>query len=341
MASSFTAPKNLPELVRSAFVRARTTGDLIFFPTQVALLRINGIPFQLRFAPSLGKKPKGPKQEAKEKGGQDKKTFNPFEDPVPGLLVVPQLGPSHRLVLNKFAISKDHAILATTVFRPQHHLLDPADLAAAYACIEAYQSSDEELYVFFNSGGNSGASQPHRHLQLLPVAQMREGLEGGDAPEWGILVDKAAGDGKTQQLPFYVATARLTGPQSAEQLHTTYLGLYRKACAAAKSTSAYVADGEVSQADEEGGRVPARISYNLALTKTTMAILPRTSEGSIVSTGGGTPDGFVSLNGTVLAGTALVKNEAEWDALRHDSAHLLRVLEKIGVSTRGSPPASL
>ena len=290
----------------------------------------------------MGKKPKRSKQEAKEQGGKDKKPFNPFEDPVPGLLVVPQLGPSHRLVLNQFAVSKDHAILATTAFRPQHHLLDPADLAAAYACIEAYHASNEELYVFFNSGGNSGASQPHRHLQLLPVAQMRDGLEGADASEWGVLVDKATADDKTQQqLPFYVATARLRGPQSAEQLHTIYLGLYRTACAAAKGTFAYVVEGEVSQADEESGRVPARISYNLALTRTTMAILPRTQEGSSVSTGGETPDGFVSLNGTVLAGTALVKNEAEWDALRHDPSHLLRVVGKIGVPMRDSPPASL
>lgn len=261
---------------------------------------------------------------------------------MPGLLVVPKLGPSHRLVLNKFAISKDHAILATSVFRPQHHLLDQTDLAAAYACIEAYHLNGEELYVFFNSGGNSGASQPHRHLQLLPVAQMREGLDATDASEWNVLVDKASADNTTQQLPFFVATAQLDLAQSPEALHAKYLDLYRQACSAARGTSAYMTDDEPNQADEESGKVPARISYNLALTKTTLAIIPRTSEGSTVLTPDEkTPDGFVSLNGTVLAGTALVKNEAEWDALRHDPSHLLRVLEKIGVSQIAAQTASL
>lgn len=37
-------PANLPDLVRAAFVRAKAAGDLTFFPTQVALLRVQGVP---------------------------------------------------------------------------------------------------------------------------------------------------------------------------------------------------------------------------------------------------------------------------------------------------------
>lgn len=43
------APSNLPDLVRTAFARARAAGDLTFFPTQVALLRVNGIPVRQLF----------------------------------------------------------------------------------------------------------------------------------------------------------------------------------------------------------------------------------------------------------------------------------------------------
>jgi hypothetical protein len=37
-------PANLPDLVRTAFNRARASGDVHFFPTQVALVNVNSIP---------------------------------------------------------------------------------------------------------------------------------------------------------------------------------------------------------------------------------------------------------------------------------------------------------
>jgi hypothetical protein len=37
-------PANLPELVRSAFNRARASGDVHFFPTQVTLVNVNSVP---------------------------------------------------------------------------------------------------------------------------------------------------------------------------------------------------------------------------------------------------------------------------------------------------------
>jgi len=41
--------------------------------------------------------------------------------------------------------------------------------------------------------------------------------------------------------------------------------------------------------------------------------------------------GPISLNGTVLAGTLLVKNEMEWNALKNDPPQLPRLLEVIGI----------
>ena len=37
-------PANLPELVSTAFHRARASGDVHFFPTQVALVNVNSLP---------------------------------------------------------------------------------------------------------------------------------------------------------------------------------------------------------------------------------------------------------------------------------------------------------
>lgn len=104
-------------------------------------------------------------------------------------MTVAELPPSHILVLNKFAIVREHFILATKVFKEQTDLLEPLDLGATYECLKAWRAHGKELFAFFNSGEFSGASQPHRHIQLLPVNSMTDDLES-DA--WNPIVDTMA-----------------------------------------------------------------------------------------------------------------------------------------------------
>ncbi|KAJ2997607.1 hypothetical protein NUW58_g597 [Xylaria curta] len=310
------APSNLPVLVKEAFVKAQAGGDLIYYPTQVAILRVGSFALQLRYAPSLAQKPKPPKPVE-----PNARPFNPFENPSPALLIA-QLPPSHRLILNKFAIVPEHFILATKDFKPQTHLLEADDVDAAYACVQSYCSAGEELFVFFNSGVHSGASQPHRHLQLLPVERMRHGLENAEhGREWAVLTDRVC---RTEEpLPFAVFTSPISAQMSAEEKHSTYLSLYKRAVDAAMPDAEAVEEGE------------AQISYNFAMTSTCMALCPRTAEGMAIKDGNGNEIGTVALNGTVLAGTALVKNKVEWDILTTSSTILPLVLGGIGV-----PPAN-
>ncbi|KAI3336639.1 HIT-like domain-containing protein [Xylariaceae sp. AK1471] len=311
-------PSNLPALIKEAFVKAQANGDLTYYTTQVAILTVGSLAFQLRFSPSLSQKPKPPKTVE-----PNARPFNPFENPSPALLIA-QLPPSHRLVLNKFAIVPEHFILATSDFKPQTHLLEAGDIDAAYACVQAYRSAGQELYVFFNSGEHSGASQPHRHLQLLPVERMKDGLENAEhGSEWAVLADKVCGQEKT--LPFTVFTSPIGADMSAAERHRTYLSLYKRAVRVA------VADVEAAEEGE------AQISYNFAITSTSMALCPRTSEGIRVRDGNGNEIGSVALNGTVLAGTALVKTKAEWDALRTNNTILSDVLGGIGVPPTNMP----
>lgn len=246
------------------------------------------------------------------------KPFNPFANPTPALLVCP-LPPRHNLVLNRFAVVPEHFILSTSAFERQTDLLGAADLEAAYACVEAYGREGRELFAFFNCGEHSGASQPHRHLQLLDVGNMREGLEGGNG--WGVLADGLVEGENRAKVPFWTAAERIRS-LSGEQLREVYLRLYRRACEAVGTKAGDQMEGE------------ARISYNLALTRDVMVICPRISEGAAVRGQDGKEVGWLALNGTVLAGTALVKNEAEWGALRRDPGQLEAVLGKIGVPTR-------
>jgi ATP adenylyltransferase len=148
--------------------------------------------FQVRFSPALANKPKSNKpHDSKEK------PIDPFSDPPKGLFIADL--PFHRLVLNKFPIIPDHFILATKEFKEQTHLLEEGDISAAYACLAAYRENGEELFGFFNSGEHSGASQPHRHIQFLPVESMRSGIEAGK--DWNVLADSLVKTPKPGESP--------------------------------------------------------------------------------------------------------------------------------------------
>jgi sulfate adenylyltransferase (ADP) / ATP adenylyltransferase len=62
-------------------------------------------------------------------------------------------------------------------------------------------------------------------------------------------------------------------------------------------------------------------------------VCPRISEGLAIKSSNGEPIGPVALNGTLLAGTLLVKSELEWDTLRADESKLNDILSSIGVNS--------
>ncbi|KAK6080281.1 putative bis(5'-nucleosyl)-tetraphosphatase [Seiridium cupressi] len=322
--SPIRAPANLPSLVKTAFAKAKASGDLTYYPTQVALLPLNStIQFQLRFSPSLASKPKGPPLPSKPTESGDSapkpKPFNPFENPLPSMTVA-QLPPSHALVLNKFAIVPEHFILITKTAKPQTHLLEQGDVAAAHACVRAYSDQGQELFVFFNSGEHSGASQPHRHLQLLPVEQMRQGLEQTDNGSlWSVLAEAVHAQQQHRDLPFAVLSEGISPDVSPEELHAKYVSLYKRA-------AKLVLPGEDVDVDGE-----ARFSYNMAMTSKAIVLCPRLTEGAPIKNKDGKEIGSIALNGTLLAGTALVKTQELYDAVREEPELLLDTLKQVGV----------
>mgnify|MGYP005989453277 CR=1 FL=1 len=296
--------KRLPDLVKSAFQKAKSTNDLTYYPTQVVDISVSSLPFQLRFSPSLASKPKGPPKSATTK------PFDPFAySPLPKLFIA-DLSPTHYLVLNKFAITEEHFILATKEFKPQTHVLERADLEGALECVKAFKD-DGGLFVFFNGGEHSGASQPHRHLQLLPVQRMKDGLRE-DSP-WEVLTSKL------DEAPFQTFAEKISLKVSGEELYAAYLRLHHKACEAAGVQGDVAAGGE------------AKISYNLAMTEDVLVVCPRVAEGGVIADSNGQEVGKLSLNGTMLAGTALVKSEAEWDALNQNPQTVTNILKGVGL----------
>ncbi|KAI9055265.1 hypothetical protein LZ554_000229 [Drepanopeziza brunnea f. sp. 'monogermtubi'] len=307
---------NLPALVRKQFKAAQENGDLTFYATRVEILQCDGISFQLRFSPALGNKPISNKPKT-----PSSKPFDPFEDPPAGLFLT-ALPPFHYLVLNKFLIIPNHFILATKDFKQQADLLEKEDLEAAYACLKAYKDQGEELFGFFNCGDCSGASQPHRHIQFLPVQSMKSGIEDGS--QWHVLANDLIQEPRPI-LPFSYFSAKLSENPSAEELHRIYLNLYDQACQLLQKNPNRNPNLEAQASS---------ISYNLGLTDKAFILCPRTSEGTAIQSKNGAMIGPISLNGTVLGGTLLVKSEEEWDALRDDESKLTNILSAIGVPSK-------
>ncbi|QEY33387.1 ATP adenylyltransferase [Synechococcus sp. RSCCF101] len=87
---------------------------------------------------------------------------NPFL-PWDSRLEVERFDTGHVVLLNKFPVQPGHLLLITDHWQPQDGWLNARDWAAM-----ARMESDTSGLWFFNSCGAAGASQPHRHLQLLP-----------------------------------------------------------------------------------------------------------------------------------------------------------------------------
>jgi ATP adenylyltransferase len=304
-----------------------------------------------------------PLSETANNSSKQQPKADPFAEPEPDLLIaeIPQHDPTHFLVLNKFPVIPNHFILATKLNKPQTDLLEKRDLAATYACLKAWESEsasssdadghetagerpERRLFAFFNSGVHSGASQPHRHLQFLPV---EDTVQPDDRFGWAPLIDRPLSGGIAAShdpdgpvpldLPFVCYVQTLVQAPTADDLHRTYISLYRAAVAAAADSSAgesSMVNGEHASSNRTEG--PAEISYNLAMTTSRMMICPRVREIAPISLDeslrrGLVNEGSVSLNGTILAGTLMVKAESEWSALRNRPTMLEGILQTVGV----------
>jgi len=156
-------------------IQARRDGSLI--PLVTDLIASEGWePFQLRRLCS-----RTPKHLLER--GPRPNPFLPWERP----LEVQRLGTSHVLLLNKYPVQAGHVLLITQDWAPQAGWL----LASDWKAVSEVAADTAGLW-FFNSCAEAGASQPHRHLQLLPrhhsepacplEPAIRAQLEGDAAP---------------------------------------------------------------------------------------------------------------------------------------------------------------
>ena len=91
---------------------------------------------------------------------------DPFSPPFEPGRFITDLSSTHRLIANKYPIVKNHVLIVTSVFQEQTDPLNLDDFVSSYKVLLALNG-----ILYFNSGPCSGASQPHKHLQVMPKFQ--------------------------------------------------------------------------------------------------------------------------------------------------------------------------
>ena len=224
-------------------------------------------------------------------------------------------------------------MLVTKENKPQNQKLEQDDVAATYACIQSWEGSGtrsvkRKLFAFFNSGEHSGASQAHRHVQFIPVESMPIESTTSDtlSKPWTLLMTRLSED--RASVPFTYYWSPLPKDPSAATLYQIYTKLYNAAQAAVTGYIKGHPDELEAQDSEDGS---SGFSYNLGVTASEMIICPRRREGAALKSDDGTDIGFAALNGSLLAGSVMVKHQREWEHMKSRPGVLDEILKAIGV----------
>lgn len=155
---SYCQPNTLLKQARHQTQYALKIGALQSIPTYYEWIEDQGIPFLVRILVNLVRK---------EQEKQDKpKDFNPFL-PYEKDLFVCDLSETHLCLLNKYNVVENHLLIITRDFEDQENYLTLADFEALTFCL-----NEIEGLGFYNGGKLAGASQKHKHLQLVPFPFM-------------------------------------------------------------------------------------------------------------------------------------------------------------------------
>ncbi|WP_244816299.1 DUF4922 domain-containing protein [Caballeronia sp. Lep1P3] len=143
--------------------RAVACGALRTFDTVPRIIEDGGVSFLVRQAANLARKEEAAKLAAKSAADAASEWRDPFSPCEPALRVG-DIGERHLLLLNKFNVLARHLLVVTTQFEPQEALLDADDFGALLACLRQFDGLG-----FYNGGAVAGSSQPHKHMQVVPL----------------------------------------------------------------------------------------------------------------------------------------------------------------------------
>lgn len=261
--------------------RARRIGALLPVDTECTLIEDGGVCFVVRVASSLARKDDAARNRARTPVRTPVRTdpFLPFEKD----LFVADLSDSHVALLNKFSVVERHLLIVTRAYEDQEMFLTPGDFQALWHCLTEYDGLG-----FYNGGAAAGASQPHKHLQVVPIP-----LGEGGPP---VPIEAVFGDSVPRAS--VVSLPSLPFRHSFLALNASYWKSPRDA--GRRIWDRYRALLVHAGLKAPGSRRPERQSgpYCFLMTRRWMLLIPRSREGQ---------EG-ISINALGFAGTLFVRN---------------------------------
>jgi ATP adenylyltransferase len=273
----------LRETIEQRTREALASGAMQPIETEQIGIEDGGVRFVVRKVSSLARK-----ELARRAAGSGPAPVNPFLPPEPELLVG-EISDAHLAVLNKFNVIERHLLIVTRRFEHQECLLNRDDFAALAACMAQIGGLG-----FYNGGTDAGASQPHKHLQRVPLPLADDGPA---LPLEALMPVDPQGIAVLQGLTFDHAWAPLSAGlfDSADAAGAVIDDLYRRLLER-------VGLGAVRVGDEERQSAP----YNLLLTRRWMLLVPRSREHY---------EG-ISVNALGFAGSLFVKDDGQLELVR-------------------------
>ena len=276
-------PGTLWTSVRERTEKALQCGALLSIPTEFEFVEQNGVKFLVRVLSNLVRKDAA-KQKQTASSSKDFNPFLPYEED----LFVADISDTHVCILNKFNVVDYHLLIITRAFEEQESLLTLADFAAMWACL-----ADFDGLVFYNSGKVAGASQRHKHLQIVPLPLAPLGLKTPIEP---LLASAKFQDSiaTIPEMPFLQAFAR-TDPDWVKSPLTAAEATLEQYHNLLRAVGIDVVSGNKQF-----------IAYNLLATREWMLIVPRSQEHFA----------SISVNSLGFAGALLVRNNEQLQILK-------------------------
>ncbi|KAH7888699.1 ATP adenylyltransferase-domain-containing protein [Phlebopus sp. FC_14] len=311
------------------FETARSSGDLLFFPSEVHKHYDIGVEFELRLCVALQKKPVERTADGEialsEKPIEKKNPFAPpYQNPKLHVGDLSYRGEDgsidYAILLNKYSVVPHHFLLVTKEFRPQTFPLLPQDLAQTYQLLLAARQLNKHYIAFYNCGSNSGASQAHKHVQFIEVEADGPPIE--KLARKANLEPKVTFAGKPFALPSLpyanhvfrlpVLSANTIPTELSQTLFPPFLALL---------------DLVISTVRYDPDYPPGSPSYNVVLTLEHMYMIPRRYETYKLE---GTQE-FVSINSLGFAGMLLARTESELVGMRREG--IGKILRGVGLES--------
>lgn len=277
---------SLAARLASVSATALASGALLPIVTGSEFVDDGGVRFFVRLLAGFQRKQEQrAQQQRRAAAGKPANPFLPYER----ALFVADVSETHVAILNKFNVVDHHLLIVTRAFEDQRALLSVRDFEAWWRCLGEYESLG-----FYNGGTEAGASQPHKHLQLVPLPLAPQGPPVPIEP----LLRAARvtdGFGTVPGFDFAHAFAALDAAAgeraAAAQAHERYAALLARVGLRPPSGR-----GD----DLQSG------PYCLLATREWLLLVPRSREFF----------GSISINALGFAGALLVRDEEQLRALR-------------------------